>query len=69
MNSLCDTNSVSELMKPEPHPKVEEWFSRQDFIFISVVTIEEIYYGLSYKNFSFPRACVGMQSRRASVVA
>jgi len=31
---------------------VEEWFSRQYFIFISAVTVEEIYYGLSYKNAS-----------------
>jgi len=47
MSSLCDSNSISELMKPEPHEKVDEWFSHQEFIFLSVVTVEEIYYGLT----------------------
>jgi predicted nucleic acid-binding protein len=50
MNFLCDSNSVSELMKPAPHEMVEKWFSHQDFIFMSVVSIEEIYYGLTYKD-------------------
>ena len=50
MNFLCDSNSVSELMKPKPHKIVEEWFSHQDFIFMSVISIEEIYYGLTYKD-------------------
>ena len=60
MNFLCDSNSISELMKPEPNEMVEEWFSHQDFILMSVVSVEEIYYGLTYKDarkkFSFPRA-------------
>ena len=50
MNFLCDSNSVSELMKPAPHEMVEKWFSHQDFLFMSVVSIEEIYYGLTYKD-------------------
>ncbi|MDM8559873.1 type II toxin-antitoxin system VapC family toxin [Candidatus Parabeggiatoa sp. HSG14] len=50
MNFLCDSNSVSELMKPKPNEMVEEWFSHQNFIFMSVVSIEEIYYGLTYKD-------------------
>jgi len=50
MNSLCDTNSVSELMKLVPNPMVEKWFSHQEIIFVSAITVEEIYFGLSYKD-------------------
>lgn len=50
MNFLCDSNSVSELMKPKPNKMVEKWFNHQDLIFMSVISIEEIYYGLTYKD-------------------
>jgi len=50
MNFLCDSNLISELMKPEPHEMVEKWFSHQDFIMMSAVSVEEIYYGLTYKD-------------------
>jgi len=56
MSSLCDTNSVSELMKSAPHPRVEEWFTHQELIFLSVVTVEEIYFGLTYKDARKKRA-------------
>ena len=49
MNFLCDTNIISEVMKPSPHPKVEQWFDAQRSIRLSVVSVEEIYYGLAYK--------------------
>ena len=49
MNFLCDTNIISEVMKSSPHPKVEQWFDAQRSIRLSVVSVEEIYYGLAYK--------------------
>lgn len=49
MNFLCDTNIISEVMKPSPHSKVEQWFDAQRSIRLSVVSVEEIYYGLAYK--------------------
>ncbi|MDA3937775.1 MAG: type II toxin-antitoxin system VapC family toxin [Spirochaetia bacterium] len=50
MQYLVDTNIISEIMKKAPNKGVVEWFSRQEEIFFSVITIEEIYYGLSRKN-------------------
>ena len=45
---LLDTNIVSELMRPEPQTKVIEWLNAQEplDIYISVITIAEIKYGL-----------------------
>ena len=50
MQYLLDTNIISEIMKKAPNESVVEWFSKQEEIFFSVITIEEIYYGLSRKN-------------------
>lgn len=50
MRVLCDTNIVSELMRPVPHFSVEQWLNAQSSIIVSAVTIEEIYFGLSYKD-------------------
>ena len=50
MQYLLDTNIISEIMKKLPNEGVVEWFSKQEEIFFSVITIEEIYYGLSRKN-------------------
>lgn len=47
---LVDTNVISELFKPLPNPLVMTWLSSQNIIGISVISVEEIYYGLSYKN-------------------
>lgn len=47
---LVDTNVISELFKPLPNPLVTTWLSSQNIIGISVISVEEIYYGLSYKN-------------------
>lgn len=46
---LLDTNVLSELMKPEPDPKVASWVSVKPkaSLFISTVTQAEILYGLS----------------------
>lgn len=49
MSFLCDTNIISEMMKLSPEPHVEAWFSAQIIIRVSVITVEEIYFGLTYK--------------------
>lgn len=48
MNFLLDTNIVSEWMKPRPNAGVIDWLAEadEDRIFISVVTIAEVRYGI-----------------------
>ena len=46
---LCDTNVVSEFVRPRPSPKLLEWAEEVPAIFISAVTVEEIHYGLRWK--------------------
>ena len=50
MSFLCDTNVISELMKRSPNPQVENWINQQEQITVSVITVDEIYAGLSYKD-------------------
>jgi predicted nucleic acid-binding protein len=49
MRSLADTNVVSELIRPRPNPGVLAWAANVNRITISVVSIEEIAFGLSWK--------------------
>ena len=48
MNFLLDTNIVSESIKPRPNPGVVNWLANadEDHVFISVVTLAEILYGI-----------------------
>ncbi|MEQ9371478.1 MAG: type II toxin-antitoxin system VapC family toxin [Coleofasciculus chthonoplastes F3-SA18-01] len=46
---LCDTNIISELARPQPNPGVLEWSTEISSIVLSVITIEEITYGLTSK--------------------
>jgi predicted nucleic acid-binding protein len=50
MNFLCDTNIISEVMKRSPNLQVKDWLKTQELIYLSVITIEEIYFGLTYKD-------------------
>jgi len=50
MKFLCDTNIISELMRPAPDSYVKEWLSSLEMIYLSVISVEEIYFGLSSKN-------------------
>lgn len=50
MDVLCDTNILSEVMRRAPQPEVRQWFSQQEKIYLSVITVEEIYYGLAFKD-------------------
>lgn len=49
MSFLCDTNIISELARPLPNPGVIAWSQSISSIFLSAITLEEIYYGLSAK--------------------
>jgi predicted nucleic acid-binding protein len=46
---LCDTNVLSELARPRPNAGVAEWAQEISSIAVSVITVEEIAYGLSWK--------------------
>ena len=49
MNYLCDTNIISELVRRRPNPGALRWAESVRRIFISVITLEEIHYGLAWK--------------------
>ena len=48
MSFLLDTNVISEPMKPRPNPGLLAWLAEidEDSVFISVVTITELRYGV-----------------------
>src|SRR5574337_1884426 len=48
MSFLLDTNVVSEWVKPQPHPAVITWLDEvdEDRVFLSVVTLTELRYGV-----------------------
>ncbi|MGA2966607.1 MAG: type II toxin-antitoxin system VapC family toxin [Terriglobales bacterium] len=48
MNFLLDTNAVSEWVKPRPNPGLVAWLESadEDRIFISVVSLAELRYGV-----------------------
>ena len=49
MKYLCDTNIISEIMKPKPNLSVQLWFSEQESLCLSAITVEEIVFGLEAK--------------------
>jgi predicted nucleic acid-binding protein len=53
---LVDTNVLSELPRPRPNANVVRWFSAQATIHVSVVTLEELSFGVA-------RAGPGARSR------
>lgn len=46
---LVDTNLVSELVRPYPNAGVQRWASSLWAVAVSVVTVEEILFGLSWR--------------------
>src|SRR5260370_37392140 len=48
MSFLVDTNAVSEWVKPRPNPGLIAWMESadEDRIFISVVSLAELHYGV-----------------------
>jgi len=49
MRPLIDTNIVSELMRREPDAAVEAWAGSQSGFQLSVISLEELVFGLSRK--------------------
>lgn len=43
---LVDTNVLSELSRKQPDPKVIAWVGQRSEVAVSVVTVEEIHFGL-----------------------
>lgn len=46
---LVDTNVISELAKPEPNPGVVRWAESVQAVALSVISLEEIFFGLAWK--------------------
>jgi predicted nucleic acid-binding protein len=46
---LCDTNVLSELARPQPNAGVAAWAQNVSAVTVSVITVEEIAYGLAWK--------------------
>src|SRR5262245_54404227 len=44
---VVDTNVISELPRPRPHPAVLRWLEAQETIAVSAVTIEELAFGVA----------------------
>jgi toxin FitB len=49
MSVIIDTNVVSELVRPQPDPRVVHWMSGFTTAILSVVTVEEVFFGLAAK--------------------
>jgi len=49
MSFLVDTNVVSELVRPRPNPGVLAWAGALETLTLSVITIEEVFYGLALR--------------------
>ncbi len=49
MGYLIDTNAISELAKPRPDVKVLNWADGISLVNLSVVTVEELQFGLSWR--------------------
>jgi predicted nucleic acid-binding protein len=52
MATLVDTNIISELMRRHPDDAVLAWAGAEKSFFVSVVTLEELLYGLTRKALS-----------------
>jgi toxin FitB len=50
MPALIDTNIVSELMRRQPDAAVLAWVGSQTGFFISVISLEELVFGLTRKS-------------------
>jgi toxin FitB len=46
---LCDTNVLSELARPRPNAGVLEWARSVPGVYLSSITVDEVFYGLSWK--------------------
>lgn len=46
---LCDTNIISEEMRPQPAPQVRAWLKQLERTYISAITVDEIIFGLELR--------------------
>lgn len=46
---IIDTNVISELLRPEPEPRVERWLSKQDglSVYLTAISEAELRHGLA----------------------
>lgn len=46
---VLDTNVVSEAMKPDPNPAVQQWLNAQaaETLYLSSITLAELMFGIS----------------------
>jgi len=49
MSFLVDTNVISELVRPRPNQGVAAWAGALDTMTLSVITLEELFYGLALR--------------------
>jgi toxin FitB len=49
MTWLIDTNVLSDLVRPQPNAGVLQWAATVERVAVSVVTIDEIMFGLTWK--------------------
>lgn len=49
MSFLWDTNLLAELARPRPNARVRAWADMQERATVSAVTIEEVWYGLTWR--------------------
>lgn len=68
MTFLCDTNILSELVRRQPNSGVVAWAEQVPVILVSVVTVEEIAYGLAWKPNPRARSLLGSFLRSYSEV-
>jgi toxin FitB len=47
---LCDTNIISELARPRPNTDVTDWIANLEMIYISVISLEEIQFGIAARS-------------------
>ena len=58
MSYLLDTNVISELQKPRPHPQVLDWYNAvpENALYLSVVTLGEIRSGIEQARHNKPES-------------
>ena len=55
MPPLIDTNIISEFMRREPDPSVMAWAGQQSGFLVSVITLEELVFGLTQRTLPLKR--------------
>lgn len=66
---LVDTNVINEFMRPAPSPRVVAWAGRVHRFHVSVVTVDEIWFGLAARpNKHLEEWFASLISRRCDVL-